>query len=284
MGPSRLSIPGTITVSARFSNDSRQGTRSVTLRRRDLWLLAACPHLITGPPFDVSGEPEYLQRRGEIAEDHAVERHNRHQVRFGGDAAAGWLKSCEDCLFSHWSNYRAHHDLKAKGRIYACGKKAHQALLAMDYVGPAISAVLFVLIMSFVPEPTRLRFNAIFAAGAVGGARIGDMNPNSSQGPQNLTPLALGHAEEHIVAQNGLRLAPVIRNALRDHTKPRHRLIAQNLSLDRYFAPDARQRRAIGKRHEIERSCFRDHALILSRRSFLRNRYRARPESFARSQ
>jgi hypothetical protein len=27
----------------------------------------------------------------------------------------------------------------------------------MDYFGPAISAVLFVLIMSFVPEPTRLR-------------------------------------------------------------------------------------------------------------------------------
>jgi Family of unknown function (DUF6010) len=45
---------------------------------------------------------------------------------------------------------------------------AHPVLLAMDYFGPAISAVLFVLIMSFVPEPARLRFNAIFAAGAVG--------------------------------------------------------------------------------------------------------------------
>ena len=44
----------------------------------------------------------------------------------------------------------------------------HPALLAMDYFGPVISAVLFVLIMSFVPEPTRLRFNAILAAGAVG--------------------------------------------------------------------------------------------------------------------
>jgi Family of unknown function (DUF6010) len=41
-------------------------------------------------------------------------------------------------------------------------------LLAMDYFGPAISAVLFVLIMSFVPEPARRSFNAIFAAGAVG--------------------------------------------------------------------------------------------------------------------
>jgi hypothetical protein len=30
MGRSMLSIPGTITVSARFSNDSRQGTWSVT--------------------------------------------------------------------------------------------------------------------------------------------------------------------------------------------------------------------------------------------------------------
>lgn len=45
---------------------------------------------------------------------------------------------------------------------------AHPVLLAMDYFGPAISAVFFILLMSFVPEPTRLRFNAIFAAGAVG--------------------------------------------------------------------------------------------------------------------
>jgi hypothetical protein len=44
----------------------------------------------------------------------------------------------------------------------------HPALLAMDYFGPAISAVFFMLIMSFIPEPARLRFNAIFAAGAVG--------------------------------------------------------------------------------------------------------------------
>jgi hypothetical protein len=41
-------------------------------------------------------------------------------------------------------------------------------LLAMDYFGPEISAVLFVLIMSFVPEPARRSFNSIFAAGAVG--------------------------------------------------------------------------------------------------------------------
>jgi hypothetical protein len=80
MGRSRLSIPETITVSARFSDDSRQGTRSVRCPRLDLWLLATCPHLITGPPFGVPGEPEHLQRRREVAQDH-VERHNRRPVR-----------------------------------------------------------------------------------------------------------------------------------------------------------------------------------------------------------
>jgi len=41
-------------------------------------------------------------------------------------------------------------------------------LHAVDYLGPAINAVVFVLIMSLVPEPTRRKFNAIFAAGATG--------------------------------------------------------------------------------------------------------------------
>ncbi|SRR5258706_115800 len=42
------------------------------------------------------------------------------------------------------------------------------ALLAMDYFGPAIGAVIFVLIMSLVPEPSRRKFSAIFVAGASG--------------------------------------------------------------------------------------------------------------------
>lgn len=42
------------------------------------------------------------------------------------------------------------------------------SLVVMDYVGPAIGAVIFVLIMSCIPEPRRQRFNAIFAAGAIG--------------------------------------------------------------------------------------------------------------------
>jgi hypothetical protein len=41
-------------------------------------------------------------------------------------------------------------------------------LHAMDYAGPAIGAVLFVLSMSLVKEPARRRFNAVLAAGAGG--------------------------------------------------------------------------------------------------------------------
>jgi hypothetical protein len=42
------------------------------------------------------------------------------------------------------------------------------ALVPMDSIGPAIGAVVFVAIMSLVPEPARRSFNAIFAAGAIG--------------------------------------------------------------------------------------------------------------------
>jgi Family of unknown function (DUF6010) len=42
------------------------------------------------------------------------------------------------------------------------------ALLIMDYVGPAVGAVVFVFAMSFVREPTRRTFNAILVAGAGG--------------------------------------------------------------------------------------------------------------------
>src|ERR1700680_3848719 len=42
------------------------------------------------------------------------------------------------------------------------------ALLAMDYFGPAIGAVIFVLVMSFIPERAGRKFNAIFVAGASG--------------------------------------------------------------------------------------------------------------------
>ena len=38
----------------------------------------------------------------------------------------------------------------------------------MDYVGPALGAALFMIVMSLVPEPTRRTFNAVFAAGTCG--------------------------------------------------------------------------------------------------------------------
>lgn len=41
-------------------------------------------------------------------------------------------------------------------------------LFVMDFVGPVISAGLFVLIMSLVREPARRTFNAILVAGACG--------------------------------------------------------------------------------------------------------------------
>jgi hypothetical protein len=41
-------------------------------------------------------------------------------------------------------------------------------LLLMDYIGPAIAAAIFVLLMSLVKEPARRSFNAIFVAGASG--------------------------------------------------------------------------------------------------------------------
>ena len=41
-------------------------------------------------------------------------------------------------------------------------------LLAMDYVGPAIGAAVFVTGMSFVPEPTRRTLNAVLVAGTCG--------------------------------------------------------------------------------------------------------------------
>jgi Family of unknown function (DUF6010) len=42
------------------------------------------------------------------------------------------------------------------------------ALQPIDYIGPALAALVFVLLMSLVKEPARRNFNAILAAGASG--------------------------------------------------------------------------------------------------------------------
>jgi len=51
------------------------------------------------------------------------------------------------------------------------------ALQVMDWVGPAMGAVVFVLVMSLVPEPARRRFNAVFVAGAGGVYLSGGFGP-----------------------------------------------------------------------------------------------------------
>jgi len=50
-------------------------------------------------------------------------------------------------------------------------------LHVMDYVGPAVGGVVFVLLMSLVREPARRRFNAAFVAGASGVYLSGGFGP-----------------------------------------------------------------------------------------------------------
>src|SRR5262245_5190372 len=50
-------------------------------------------------------------------------------------------------------------------------------LHVMDYVGPALGAVVFVLVMSQVKEPVRQRLNAILVAGASGVYLSGGLGP-----------------------------------------------------------------------------------------------------------
>ena len=74
-------------------------------------------------------------------------------------------------------------------------------LLVMDYVGPALGAVVFVLVMSLVKEPTRRTFNAIFVAGASGVYLSGGFGPWELLYPAIVTP----------VVYLGLRSVPVHR-------------------------------------------------------------------------
>jgi hypothetical protein len=62
-------------------------------------------------------------------------------------------------------------------------------LRIVDYVGPAISAVLFVLVMSQVKEHVRRPLNAIFAAGACGVYLSGGFGPWELLYPALSTPI-----------------------------------------------------------------------------------------------
>ncbi len=63
-------------------------------------------------------------------------------------------------------------------------------LHVMDYIGPAVGAVLFVLVMSVVKEPARRRFNAIFMAGAAGVYLSGGFGPWELLYPAIAAPVA----------------------------------------------------------------------------------------------
>ena len=63
------------------------------------------------------------------------------------------------------------------------------SLLVIDYVGPTIAAVLFLLAMTFVKEPTRRSFNAIFVAGASGVYLSGGFGLWEILYPAIITPL-----------------------------------------------------------------------------------------------
>ena len=62
-------------------------------------------------------------------------------------------------------------------------------ILIIDYVGPLLAAVIFVLAMSQVKEPTRRTLNAIFAAGATGVYLSGGFGPWELLYPAIATPI-----------------------------------------------------------------------------------------------
>ena len=64
------------------------------------------------------------------------------------------------------------------------------ALQLMDYVGPALGAAAFVLLMSLVREPARRRFNAVFVAGAGGVYLSGGFGLWELLYPATVTPIA----------------------------------------------------------------------------------------------
>src|SRR6267142_3055750 len=63
-------------------------------------------------------------------------------------------------------------------------------LAAIDYIGPALGALLFVAVMSLVAEPTRRTLNAIILAGASGVYLSGGFGPWELAYPVFAVPIA----------------------------------------------------------------------------------------------
>ena len=64
------------------------------------------------------------------------------------------------------------------------------SLVVMDYVGPILGALIFVMIMSLVNEPSRRTFNAILVAGAGGAYMSGGFGVWELLYPAVATPVA----------------------------------------------------------------------------------------------
>ena len=70
-------------------------------------------------------------------------------------------------------------------------------LFLMDYVGPVVGAVVFVLIMSIVREPTRRTLNALVVAGACGVYLNGGFGPWELAFPLIAMPVAYRGLSSH---------------------------------------------------------------------------------------
>jgi uncharacterized protein DUF6010 len=70
-------------------------------------------------------------------------------------------------------------------------------LAVMDYVGPAVGAIVFVAIMSLVAEPTRRTLNAMILAGASGAYLSGGFGPWELIFPLIALPVAFRGLRSH---------------------------------------------------------------------------------------
>jgi hypothetical protein len=67
----------------------------------------------------------------------------------------------------------------------------------MDWLGPGIGAVVFVLVMSLLREPTRRTFNAVLAAGAAGVYLSGGLGIAELLFPAVATPVVYRGLRSH---------------------------------------------------------------------------------------
>src|SRR4029453_14940031 len=146
---------------------------------------AADPNVVQRVSVAAASPSEYLARCRQVAEHDAVECHNGDHVAAPASAALDWPESCEHCLFSHWLSLPYFVGSNQKENAM----HSSPPLLVTDYIGPALGAVIFVLVMSLVKEPTRRTFNALFVAGASGVYLSGGFGPWELLYPAIATPV-----------------------------------------------------------------------------------------------